>query len=297
MHRYKSLVAFTAAVLGFGAAGAIARAQATPPMPAPTSTPTLLDRQYDGQTHVTIAPYIWGPTIKANFQFTIPTLPRRPGHLLQRFAEIGPSDYLPKLNAAGMAAFDVRKGNIDLYADAIYINAITTATIFTTISGPLGRVHIPVTVDSSARLSTAIYEVALGFTVARSHTADLSTFLGFRGFPVYLNVSYTATVGKRGILAPSGTATPSTRSDDPIAGLKGRAFFGDGHWYVPYYGDWGGGQNNLTWQAYTGAGYAFPHGQSFLLLYRDLQYYSFPTTAHVQKLNLAGPVIGYTFNL
>jgi hypothetical protein len=287
-------------VFAFAATAAAVRAQepAASPAPAQTTQPTLLDQQYDGQTHVMLAPYIWGPTVNANFQFTIPTLARHgaPG-LLQKTVEVGPSDYLPKLNAAAMAAFDVRKGNIDLYGDAIYLNASTTATIFTTVSGPLGKIHIPVTIDSSARLASAIYEFALGFTVARSHTADLSTFLGFRDFPIYLNVTYTATVGKRGILAPSGTSTPSDHTDDAVWGLRGRAFFGNGHWYVPYYGDFGGGSNNLTWQAYGGAGYAFPHGQSFVALYRDLDYYSFPTTAHAQRINLAGPLLGYTFNL
>lgn len=302
MHCLKCFVASAAAVLAFGVCGSVASAQeAASPAPAQTSEPTLLDKQYDGQTHVTIAPYIWGTSINGNFQFFVPTVLRRHGgggvRLIHGAVEVGPSDYIPKLNAAGMAAFDIRKGNIDLYADAIYVNASTTATIFSTISGPFGKVHIPVTFDSSARLSTAIWEAALGFTIARSHSADLSTFLGIREFPINLNASYTATIGKRGIIAPSGSVTPSAHTDDAIWGLKGRAFFGNQRWYVPYYGDFGGGNNNQTWQAYTGFGYAFPHGQSFVALYRDLNYYGFPSTAHTQKVNLAGPVLGYTFNL
>jgi hypothetical protein len=300
MHSYKSLVALTAAALAFFGAGAVAQAQATPepPLPTQTSQPTLLDQQYDGQTHVMLAPYIWAPTVKGNFQFFVPTL-RRHGHggrLLQSTVDVGPSDYLPKLNAAAMAAFDVRKGNIDLYGDAIYLNASTSATINSTITGPLGKVHIPVTFDSSARLSSAIWELALGFTVARSHTADLSTFLGYRDFPIYLNVSYAVTVGKRGILTPTGTATPSDHTSDAIWGIRGRAFTNQ-HWYIPYYFDFGGGNNNQTWQAYGGAGYAFTHGQSLVVLYRQLDYYGFPSTAHTQRLDLGGPLLGYTFNL
>lgn len=290
------------AAVAMAASAAMARAQepAASPTPAQTSQPTLLDRQYDGQTHVMVAPYIWAPTVNANFQFSVPKLPRRNGRgggLVQSTVEVGPSDYLPKLNAAAMAAFDVRKGNIDLYGDAIYLNASTTATIFTTVSGPLGKIHVPVTFDSSARLSTAIWELALGFTIARSHTADLSTFLGVREFPINLNIGYTVTIGKRGILASSGSTTPSDHTDDAIWGLKGRAFFGNGRLYVPYYGDFGGGSNNQTWQAYSGIGYAYPHGQSFVALYRDLNYYGFPSTSHTQKMNLAGPLLGYTFNL
>ena len=300
MHSLKGLATSAAALLAFAVCGAVTRAQepSASPAPAETAMPTLLDQQYDGQTHVMFAPYIWGPTVKANFQFFVPRLPRQGhgGKLIQSTVEVGPSDYLPKLNAAAMGAFDIRKGNVDLYGDAIYLNASTTATIYSTISGPLGKVHIPVTFDSSARLATAIWELGLGFTVARSHTADLSTFVGYRDFPIYLNVSYTVVAGKRGILATSGTVTPSDRAGDPIWGIRGRAFT-DRHWYLPYYFDFGGGNNNQTWQAYGGAGYAFPHGQSLILLYRQLDYCGFPSTAHTQRMDLGGPVIGYTFNL
>lgn len=305
MHSLKLLCAAPILAAAFAAATAPGSAQATPSQPvvaqattAPEETmaPTLLDQQYDGQTHVMLAPYIWGPTIRGNFQFFIPTISKHHGKLVQNTVDVGPSNYLPKLNAAAMAAFDVRKGNFDLYGDAIYLNGSTTATIYSTITGPLGKVHIPVTFDSSARLASAIWEVAAGFTVARSHTADLSTFVGYRDFPIYLNVSYTATIGKRGIIAPSGTATPSDHAGDPIWGIRGRAFT-DRHWYIPYYFDFGGGNNNQTWQAYGGGGYAFSHGQSLVLLYRQLDYYGFPATAHTQRLDLGGPLLGYTFNL
>lgn len=249
------------------------------------------------------APYIWAPSVKANFRFEIPKLPHTTttgtggGRVLGGTLEVGPSDYLPKLNTALMGAFDIRKGNVDLFADAIYLNASTTAVIASTITGPLGHVHIPVTINSSARLATGIYEVALGFTVARSHYADLSTFLGYRDFPINVNVSWNATIGKRGLIAPSGTTSTNDRTEDAVWGLKGRAFLSDKGWYIPYYGDFGGGNNNSTWEAYSGIGYAYPHGQSFILLYRQLDYYAFPNTAHVQRLDMGGPVLGYTFGL
>lgn len=305
MHFSKRFVAGAATLLALGLCGSVARAQEPAsqapeqtPAPLQTSQPTLLDQQYDGKTHVMVAPYIWAPSVQANFQFPIPTLPHHGagGKLIQGTFNVGPSDYLPKLNAAAMAAFDIRKGNVDLYGDAIYLNASTTATISSTITGPLGKIRVPVTIDSSARLSSAIWEFALGFTVARSHNADLSTFLGYRNFPVFLNVSYNATVGKRGLLAPSGTTAPSARTTDAIWGIRGRAFT-DKHWYVPYYFDYGGGNDNQTWQAYGGAGYAFSHGQSLVVLYRQLNYFGFPSNAIVQKMDFGGPVLGYTLNL
>jgi hypothetical protein len=121
--------------------------------------------------------------------------------------------------------------------------------------------------------------------------------MGTRAFPLNLNFSYTAVIGKRGIIAPSGSGSTSEGAYDIIWGLRGRAFFGGDHWYVPYYGDFGEGNNNQTWQAYGGGGYAFDHGQTFVALWRALNYNAFPATSHVQKMSLAGPLLGYTFNL
>lgn len=289
-----TLVAFAAA-----SAPVAAQEPAASPAPSETSAPTLMDREYDGHTSVLIAPYIWAASIKGNFQFSIPTLPRRPPKITQPSAQIGPSDYTPNLNSAGMLAFDLRKGLVDLFGDGIYVNATTTATVNSTISGPLGRIQIPVRVDASAHLSTAIWEVAGGYSFAHGHNADLSGFLGMRQFPVNLNVGYTATVGRRGILAPSGSLGVSTYANDIIFGLRGRAFFGDDRWYVPYYVDLGTGLTtaNQSWQAYSGFGYAFPHGQSLLALYRSLSYTSFPPVSHTQRLNMYGPLLGYTFHL
>ena len=288
-----------AAVLAFAAGTAIASAQETP-APSETSSPTFLDRQYDGNLHVTLAPYIWLPTVRGNFQFSIPRLPRRPGGVVQSSFQVGPSDYVSKLNSAAMFAFDVRKGGVDLFGDYIYLNATTSASTFGTITGPRGRVQIPVTIDANARLRASIWEAAAGFTVARGHDADLSVITGFRDYPVNLPFSYSATIGRRGILALSGSITFGTVTQDVIFGLRGKAFFSNDRLFVPYYVDIGTGigqVSNQTWQGYTGAGYAFNHGQTLILLYRDLSYWGFAPVAHVQKLTMSGPLLGYTFNL
>jgi hypothetical protein len=94
-----------------------------------------------------------------------------------------------------------------------------------------------------------------------------------------------------------GTVVNKQVANDVIFGLRGKAFLGDGHWFVPYYIDAGAGAINQTWQAYTGAGYTFNHGQTFLLAYRSLNYYGFPAGSPVQKLTLGGPLLGYTFQL
>jgi hypothetical protein len=285
-------------------ATAMADAQETPgpstATPAPASSPTLMDIQYDGRTHVMLAPYIWGPTVRGNYQYSIPTLPGRPGGVVQSSVQVKPVDYAGSLNSAAMFAFDARKGDIDVFGDYIYTNASASASASATISGRFGKVQIPVSLNTNARLAVSIWEAAAGFTVARGHDADLSIFMGLREFPLNLTLDYNATIGKRGIITKSGTVKTSDITQDVIFGLRGKAFFGDSRWFVPYYMDVGSGAGtigNQTWEAYSGAGYAFNHGQTLLFAYRTLNYNSFAPISHVQKLSMAGPLLGYTFNL
>ena len=301
--RFVSLAPGMALILA--AVTAVARAQETPaspePTPATTATPapTLMDREYDGRTHIMVAPYVWAPTVKGNFQYSIPTLPRkhRGGGIAQSSVQVGPSNYLPKINSALMFAFDARKGDVDLFGDVIYLNASTSANFAGSITGPLGKAQIPFSLSTNARLAVAIWEAAAGYTFAHGHDADLSGFVGVRQFPVNLTLAYNAVVGKRGLIMPSGTVTTSDFTNDIIFGLRGKAFFGDDHFFVPYYADLGTGNTNQTWEAYSGAGYAFNHGQTILLAWRALNYNDFIPPAHVQKLSMGGPLLGYTFNL
>ncbi len=285
------------------AAATLAQAQEATPTPSPTPATsgqlTRMDREYDGQLHVLFAPYGWLPTLTQNLQYTLPTLPVRGGGPIttQTTVSVGPTSYLSKINAAAMVAMEARQGIVDFYGDYIYTNATTSSSLTTTISGPKGKVTIPVSFNTNSRLAASIWEVNAGLSLGHSHDADVNAFAGIREFPINLTLGYNAIIGKRGIIAPSGTIALRPITADAIFGLRGKAFFGGDHWVVPYYFDYGVGANNQSWQAYTGAGYVFDHGQSILLLYRSLDYDSFTGTSPVQKLGFNGPLLGYTFNL
>ncbi|HET6276069.1 MAG TPA: hypothetical protein VFE16_09095 [Candidatus Cybelea sp.] len=307
--KFLSRPLLTVALLGVVILPQVAHAQETPASPAPTATPqaavttqpTFMDRQYDGSTHVMVAPYVWGPTIRADYQFSVPRLDRSGAgaaakKVVGSTVLVGPSDYLSKLNTAAMLAFDVRKGNVDVFGDGIYLNASTTATIATQLSALKGRVTIPVTFDASAHVTTAIWELAAGYAIAHGHNADLTAFVGLREFPINLDADYNATISKRNIVTPTGSISSSQSTNDVIVGLKGRAFIND-HLYATYYGDVGNGTGNSTWEGYAGAGYAFDHGQTIIALWRALDYYSFPSGANVQRFDMSGPLLGYTFGL
>jgi hypothetical protein len=155
----------------------------------------------------------------------------------------------------------------------------------------------PVTFTTNARLASSIWEIAAGFSLAHGHNADLNLFAGWRQFPLHLTLDYNAVIGKRGIISPSGTVDADPIVNDVIFGFRGKAFLGDNHWYVPYYVDAGAGAINQTWEAFTGAGYAFNHGQTILLAYRTLNYNAFPAGSPVQRVVMYGPLLGYTFQL
>lgn len=282
-----------------------ARAQESPdqPVPLPTASPTLMDNEFDGRTHIIAAPYLWAPSVGADFQFTIPRLTGRPvgaGRTLFGSVQVGPSDYLPHVNSALMFAFDARKGDFDVFGDYIYLNATASSSTSATLSGPAGKLQIPVSLSATARLRESIWEAAAGATVARGHNANLDVFAGIREYPLSLTFGYNASIGRRHRFTRSGSLQTGDIAQDVVTGLRGKAYFGDAHFFVPYYVDVGTGigmLSNQTWQAYGGGGYAFNHGQTFLLLYRDLTYTSFTPVSHVQKLAMYGPLFGYTFFL
>jgi len=300
----RSFPYLTAGVLAFAAATSTALAQESPasaetPAPAATVAPnaplTPMQRQYDGQLHVTLAPYVWLPTVRQNVQYSIPTLSK--GTVpIQSSVSVGPSDYASNINTAAMFEFEVRKGALDLFGDYIYTNVSANATASTIVSGPLGHVKIPVTLTTNARLASSIWEIAAGFSLAHSDSADVNLFAGWRQFPLNLTLDYNAVIGKKGIIQPAGTIVENPMANDVIFGLRGKAFFGD-HFYVAYYGDAGVGAINQTWQALGGPGYVFDHGQTIILAYRTLNYNTFPQNSPVQKLSMYGPLLGYTFQL
>jgi len=287
-------------VSAFAAADVCAAAQ-DQPAPAPTATPTFIDKLYDGNWHVQIAPYIWGPQVRGTYQYSIPTTAGHGGRRISQGSfQVTPASYVANLNSAAMVSFDARKGIVDVFGDYIYTNASASASANETFIGPGGRVQVPISLSTDAHLRSSIWEAAAGMTIARSPDADLSMFMGLREFPLDITLDYNATIGKRKVIAPSGTITSDNIAQDVIFGVRGRAFLGDGRWYIPYYFDVGTGAGQLgnqTWQAYAGAGYAFNHGQTLLATWRSLNYYGFAPISPVQKLTFAGPLIGYTFQL
>lgn len=292
------LVTLALALMTFALASTVASAQEALPTAAPAaaSSQTLLDREYDGRWHVTVAPYLWLPTLRSNVQYTIPKLRGGAGPTFATNVQVGPSDYLTKINSAGMLAFNVRRGGFELLGDYIFTNLSSNANVHSTIGGPKGKIEIPVSFATNSRLATSIWELAAGFSLAHGRSGDANFFAGWRQFPLTTNLDYVATIDSKVTLTRSGTVRIAPLANDVIFGFNGKVLAGD-HWFAPYYIDFGTGANQQTWEGYGGAGYAFDHGQTLIAAFRTLNYNGFPPHSPVKKLNMWGPLLGYTLHL
>ncbi|HET9028992.1 MAG TPA: hypothetical protein VFN49_02360 [Candidatus Aquilonibacter sp.] len=287
MGLWKGLAALVASVAIAGIAMPGSAQEATP---AASPTPRV---------QIAIAPYIWLPTLRSNVQYTIPQLPNGTtpggGTSFVDNVQVGPGDYLSKVNSAGMLAFEVRSSDLELIGDYIFMNLNSNATIASTLPGPLGG-QVPVSFATNSHFSSSIWELAAGVTFVRGRSGDASVFIGTRHAPLKANLDYTATIGASGALSRSGSTRVSQATDDVIFGFNGSVVIGN-HWFVPYYIDMGSGANQQTWQGYIGVGYGFQHGQRLIATYRTLNYYGFPADAPITKFVMSGPMLGYKFSL
>lgn len=267
--------------------------------PAPASG-TILDKEYDGKLHYNLTPYIWLPSINGNLQFTTPVAGRKGrfgGVVIPLSVQVGPNQYLSKINFAAMGAFEIRKGVFDLSGDYINLNGSMGTTNVTQIQGPKGGFVVPINLGTSSHLASSIWDLNAGISVAHGSDADLVAFGGYSTFPITATLSYNVSAGR---LKRSGGLTRADSAQDWIWGLRGQALFGnDKKWFVPYYFDSGMGNNNNTYQYYTGVGRVFGQN-SVTLTWRSNQYTAANNAAPnalVQRLRFDGPMLGYTFGL
>ena len=146
------------------------------------------------------------------------------GNAFSTNIQVGPSQYVPKINTAGMLDVNYQQGRFNLDGDALYLNTSTTATIQGSVIGPRGKLQIPITINSSARLATSIWQVAAGYTLAQGHQADLIMFAGIREFPISVTADYNTIVGNRRFVGPSGTVDTSDNASDAIWGIQRQGF-------------------------------------------------------------------------
>jgi hypothetical protein len=241
----------------------------------------------DDRWHFTLTPYLWLPNIDGTLKFSVP-----PGAGGGPSVDVGPNSYLEKLDFALMLAGEARRGDWAIISDLIYLDFSGESSAVKSVSGPGGAIQVPVNANTSTGLKGLVWQLAAGYTVARSPTATYDVLGGFRYFGMEASVQWQL-AGPVGLLPQAGSHTRKEELWDAIVGVRGRVTLGGGNWFVPYYLDAGGGSSTLTWQGMTGIGYAFRWGDA-LLAYRHL-YYDQKGDKLLQDINFSGPALAVSF--
>jgi len=178
-------------------------------------------------------------------------------------------DIIDKLEIAFMGVFGVRKGKWALMTDVIYMDVKDDK-------------DIALDLNASVELKAWVVNPAIGYNVLEMEKASLHILGGAR---------YLSLKTELGLTGFSGVSD-SRSVWDGIIGLRGRINLAE-KWYMPFYGDIGTGDSDLTWQVMTGIAYKFSKFDVFLV-YRYLDW-DFDDDAVIDDLNINGPLIGIKF--
>lgn len=283
-----------AAVVLFGTFGIASRASAQQATPAPSPSP-MASQDPDDKWHFRVTPYLWLPTLNAQFHFTSVSLP--PGALIEHSADIriGPNSYLSHINSAAEINVGAVKGDSELFADLIYLNVGNASASVVNLSGPGGIINLPLNVSTSIRLTTTIATGGIGKEFWHEADSQGTVFLGVR----YVNQTASAAwslTGPLGMFSPTGSATGSKSDAQPLVGAHGRIGLGS-HWFIPVYGDLGGSASITTYQWYGGIAHEYSGGAQ-ILLWREMAFFSSDDpTGFLQNLHLGGPAFAWSFYL
>jgi hypothetical protein len=221
-----------------------------------------------------VTPYLWGVGIKGTVNLN---------NGLAKSADMSTGNVLSNLKSGGMIAAEAHKGNWGIMGDLV------SATLQNSGSVPVEGGAA--TVADKVTLQQTILTGAFTYTLANTKDAYVDALLGVRAIDVTatLNGNLDGTPDKKSISKKTSTV-------DPIIGAKGRYRIADSTWYIPFYGDigGGGGTTDLTWQVMAGIGKTFNKVVDASLTYRAL-YYDMKDGGVLQKTTMLGPQVAVTF--
>jgi hypothetical protein len=124
------------------------------------------------------------------------------------------------------------------------------------VTPPGGIPDIDFATSSEVEKKAWIVTPSVGYNLVDAERGSLDVFAGARylWIDVGLNLDFSGPLGGGG----SAQISDSSSVWDGIVGVRGDVDFGP-KVFLPYYADVGGGQSNLTWQAFAGVGWRFKH--------------------------------------
>jgi hypothetical protein len=246
-----------------------------------------------------VAPYLWFANINTTMNFNLPSA--LGGGTASTDSSVGFGDLLSHLNFATMVTADAKYERFSLLTDFIYMNLSGTASRFRSVRLP-GEPPIPISTgvqaDVSMNMTSSIWTMAGGYTLAEGDWGNFDAIAGVRYLALHatidhsLGIAVSGPLGNGAVFGRSGSVSGSGDVWNGIGGFRGRVRLGSAGLFIPYYFDIGAGGSNLTWQIASGLGY---HASlaDVSLTYRYLSFEQ-GSSATLQHLAIKGPMLAVT---
>lgn len=215
-----------------------------------------------------ITPYVWAAGVNTSVRTPFGTLDPKESA----------SNAITQLSGAAMLSAEAHYDKFGLMGDLFYVQ-FKNRPFQLQDRVPLGTTNFS--------FKQTIFSGAATYTLLRNDQFYLDGLAGVRV------VSMTADADLLQGSRMSANYAHTTNAVDPIIGIKGRMRISDSEWFVPFYGDIGGGfgETNFTWQGQLGIGKAFSWGD-ISLGYRALQY---TMKRDIVKSTMSGAIAGVSF--
>ena len=214
-------------------------------------------------------PYVWLPTVNTTLRYSASGPSSTPDVHLN-------DDLLDDIDGFFMMNGEARHGRWFAMTDYIYMN----------FSGVASNIPVFNNVHTTSSLSGDVWTLVGGYRVYENTWVDLDALTGVRYFGMRASSDLSLTASRSLVVW--------TKLWDGLAGLKGRIHLGGSSWFLPYYGDVGGGSSALTGQMMAGVGVTPLHWLEFELVYRYL-YYDGNNSVLIQNGSFRGPAFGINF--
>jgi hypothetical protein len=202
---------------------------------------------------------------------------------------------LENLKMTFMGSLDASNGTWGVFTDLVYVDVGDAKS--NTQDFSIGRVGLPAGTAANLDydLKGWVWTLAGMYRVASTSSYKADVLAGARVLDLRQKVRWNlaGNVGPIALPDRGGTREVDEQNWDLVVGARGRAAFGDGKWFVPYYIDLGTGNSKFTWQMLAGVGYSFGWGD-VVAAWRYIDY-EMKSGKAVEDLNFNGPGIAAVF--
>lgn len=243
----------------------------------------------------TLQPYLWAPTIDADLKLSAPD-----GSTGEPEIEVKPDDYLENLDIGLIVTAMARKGKWSFTADLVYMEVSSSENTIKHIDFGGPRVASTVNLNVNVDMKSFISTFGGGYQVIDGPRLKMDLVAGLRYLWMESEVDWNGSVvisgpGPGESFPRSGRLKEDGDAWNGIGGIRGEILLGDGNWFIPFYGDVGTGDSDITWSLFSGIGYALTDRFHAMIGFRHMEWDNDDDEV-VQQVSVSGPVLGARFN-